>query len=96
MNINENIKKSRKKKQENHRGISGANLTYLAPQDDFNGCKIVHWDPRNAFVHKDKFVCTMKKCMVSIATINTIFEHGHIIGYISAIIYPRPLNQISF
>ena len=82
MDINENKKKSlkkkkkntKKKKQENHRGIPGANLTYmyLAPQDDFNGCKIIHWDPRNAFVHKDKFVCTMKKCMVSIATINTI------------------------
>ena len=37
MNINENIKKSLKT-QENHRGIPGANLTYLAPQDDFK-CK---------------------------------------------------------
>ena len=44
MNINENIKnhwkkkkKKKKKKKENNRGIPGANLTCLAPQDDFNG-----------------------------------------------------------
>ena len=30
-------KKKKKKKTENHRGIPGANLTCLAPQDDFNG-----------------------------------------------------------
>ena len=55
----------------------------------FNGCKIAHWDPRNAFVHKDKFVCTMKKCMVSIATINTIFEHGHVHTKLVIYIYIR-------
>ena len=88
MNIYENINKNteKKKNQENHRGIPGANLTYLVPQDDFNGCKIVHWDPRNVFVHRDKFVCTMKKCMVSIATINTIFEHGHV--HTKLVMYP--------
>ena len=32
------------------------------------------------------FVCTMKKCMVSIATINTIFEHGHV--HKKFVIYP--------
>ena len=57
----------------------GANLTYLAPpRTIFHGCQIVHWDPRNAknFVLKDKLNCTMKKCMVSMATIYTILEHG--------------------
>ena len=28
------------------------------------------------FVHKDKLNCTMKKCMVSMATVNEIHEHG--------------------
>ena len=58
----------------------------LHPRMIFNGCKIVHWDPKNAFVHKDKYVCTMKKCMVSIATINMIFEHGHV--HTKLVIYP--------
>ena len=28
------------------------------------------------FVIKDKLNCIMKKCMVSMATVNVIFEHG--------------------
>ena len=30
------------------------------------------------FVFKDKLNCTMKKCIVSMATVNTIFEHGYV------------------
>ena len=42
------------------------------------GAKSFIGTPEMFFVHRDKFVCTMKRCMVSIATINTIFEHGHV------------------
>ena len=28
------------------------------------------------FVLKEKLVCTMRKCMVSMATVNVILEHG--------------------
>ena len=28
------------------------------------------------FVLKENLVCTMKKCMVSMATINVVLEHG--------------------
>ena len=28
------------------------------------------------FVLKDELVCTMKKCMVSMATVDVILEHG--------------------
>ena len=31
---------------------------------------------QRSFVLKDKLFCTMKKCMVSMATINVILEHG--------------------
>ena len=37
--------------------------------------------------------------MVSMATVNVIFEHGGVhtkVGYISTITYPRPLNLVSF
>ena len=45
------------------------------------------------FVLKDKLFCTMKKCMVSMATVNVILEHVDVykIGHISAVTYPRPL-----
>ena len=50
------------------------------------------------FVIKDKLFCTKEKCMVSMATVNTILEHGgctYIISHISAVTYPRPLNLVS-
>ena len=56
-----------------------ANLTYLAsPKTNFHGCQIFNLDPRNAniFASKDKLNCTMKKCMVSMATVNLILENG--------------------
>ena len=50
------------------------------------------------FVLKDKLICTMKKCMVSMATVNFILKHPwgctYKIGPISTVDYPRPLNLI--
>ena len=60
----------------------GANLTYLAPPPPpgqfFMGAKSFIGTPemQRIFVLKDKLNCTMKKCMVSMATINTILKHG--------------------
>ena len=58
----------------------GANLTYLAPLPGqfFMGAKSFIGTPemQRIFVLKDKLNCTMKKCMVSMATINAILEHG--------------------
>ena len=57
----------------------GANLTYLAPPGQFfMGAKSFIGTPemQRIFVLKDKLNCTMKKCMVSMATINTILKHG--------------------
>ena len=51
------------------------------------------------FVIKDKLVCTIKKCIVSKATVKVILEHGgckYKIGHISTIVYPRSLNLESF
>ena len=58
----------------------GANLTYLAPPTGqfFMGAKSFIGTPemQRIFVLKDKLNCTMKKCMVSMATINMILENG--------------------
>ena len=61
----------------------GANLTYLAtpppPQGQFcMGAKSFIGTPemQRIFVLKDNLNCTMKKCMVSMATVNAILEHG--------------------
>ena len=60
---------------------TGDNLTYLAhslPGQSFNGAKLFIGTPemQRIFVVKDKLFCSMKKCMVSMATINIILEHG--------------------
>ena len=59
----------------------GANLTYLAPPplgQFFMGAKSFIGTPemQRIFVLKDKLNCTIKKCMVSMATINTFLKHG--------------------
>ena len=57
----------------------GANLTYLAPPGQFfMGAKSFTGTPemQRIFVLKEKLVCTMKKCMVSMATVNVVLEHG--------------------
>ena len=57
----------------------GANLTYLAPPGQFfMGAKsfIGTLEMQRFFVLKEKLVCTMRKCMVSMATVNVILEHG--------------------
>ena len=57
----------------------GANLTYLAPPGQFfMGAKSFIGTPemQRFFVLKEKLVCTMRKCMVSMATVNVILEHG--------------------
>ena len=58
----------------------GANLTYLAPLPGqfFMGAKSFIGTPemQRIFVLKDKLNWTMKKCMVSMATVNAILEHG--------------------
>ena len=38
------------------------------------------------FVLKDKLVCAMKKCMVSMATVNMILEHRGV--HTKLVIYP--------
>ena len=61
-----------------HRGGSNtpvANLTYLAPPGQFfMGAKSLIGTPdmQIIFVLKDKLICTMKKCMVSMPTVNII------------------------
>ena len=57
----------------------GANLTYLAPPGQFfMGVKSFIGTPemQKKFVLKDKLNCTMKKCLVSMATVKAILEHG--------------------
>ena len=41
---------------------------------------------------KDKLVCTMKKCMVSMATVDVILEHGDV----HTKLVSRPLGLVSF
>ena len=72
-------------------GTPGANLTYLAhplPGQSFKGAKSVIWTPemQRMFVLKDKLFGCMKKCMVSMATINMILEHGGV--HTKLVIYP--------
>ena len=53
---------------------------------------------QRSFVLKDKLFCTMKKYIVSMATVYRILEHGAVykIGHISVVTYPRPLNIVPF
>ena len=57
----------------------GANLTYLAPPTGqfFVGAKSFIGTPemQRIFVPKDKLNCTMKNCMVSMATVKAILEY---------------------
>ena len=74
MNINENMENNCK-----HHGTQGANLTYLTPSGQFfMGVKSFIGIPemQRIFVFKDKLVFTMKKCTVSMATVNMILEQG--------------------
>ena len=48
---------------------------YLAPQDSFYGCQIVHWDPLDAKVSSKQFGLGYVKCMVSMAN-HRGFENG--------------------
>ena len=59
----------------------GANLTYLttpSPRQFFMGAKsfIVTQEMKRMFVLKEKLACTMRKCMVSMATVNVILKYG--------------------
>ena len=55
---------------------------------------------QRTFVFKDLFFCTMKTRMVSMATVNVIFEHGGV--HTRLVIFPlllilaRPLILVSF
>ena len=62
-------------------GTPGANLVYLAhplPGESFKGAKSFIGTPEMQiiFVVKDKLFCSMKKCMVSMTTINLILANG--------------------
>ena len=62
-------------------GTPGANLVYIAhplPGESFKGAKsfIGTQEMQIIFVVKDKLFCSMKKCMVSMATINMTLAHG--------------------
>ena len=60
---------------------SVANLTYLAsPRQFFMGAKsfIGTLEMQIMFVPKDKLNCTMRKCTVSMATVNVILEDGDV------------------
>ena len=63
-----------------HTTTPGANLTYLAPPPGqfFMGAKSFIGTPemQRIFVLKDKLNCTMKKSMVSMATVKPILGHG--------------------
>ena len=59
----------------------GLNLVYLAhnlPGEPLKGAKSFIGTPemQTIFVVKDKLFCSMKKCMVSMATISMILDHG--------------------
>ena len=56
-----------------------ANLTYLAsPKTIFTGAKLFigTLEMQITFVPKDKLNCYMKKCTVSMATVNVILNNG--------------------
>ena len=64
-------------------------MTYPAPPGQFCvGAKSFIGTPemQRIFVLKDKLFCTMKECMVSMATINVILEHGGV--HIKLVISP--------
>ena len=89
MNINEN--KEHHIKTEKHCGTKGANLTYLATPGQFymsakwfTGTTVM----QRMAILKDKLACRMeKKCIVSMAPINVIVEHGVYIQNLSYIRY---------
>ena len=79
----------KKNKTDKHCGTPGANKTYLTlPGQFFMGAKsfILTKEMPIIFVRKDKLVCTMRKCMVFLATVNMILEHGGV--HTTLVIYP--------
>ena len=79
-----------KEKPEKHCGTTGANLTYLAtPGQFYMSAKSFTGttEMQRMAILKDKRACAMEKCMVSMATINVILEHGVYIQNLSYIRY---------
>ena len=52
---------------------------------------------QRSFARKDKLICTMKKYMVSMATVNVILDEGctYKIDHIATAARPRPLSLVS-